>query len=279
MSYKQKIQMSRKENTFQSGINELLEVMTQLRDPDTGCPWDKEQTFSTITPYTIEEAYEVADAVANGDIDQLEDELGDLLFQVVFYAQISSEDGGFDFNDISKRVSNKMRERHPHVFANEKYEKFTSWEDQKDKERKARAHKLRVQPSVIDGVATALPALMRAQKLQKRAAREGFDWPNLEPVIAKVREELSEVQTEITSGIQEIRIREEVGDLIFACVNLARHLGIDAELATHEANKKFERRLRAVENNLIKDGKSLREAGVKELDNYWNDVKQSEKEI
>ena len=234
--------MSKLKNTSESGISELLEVMKQLRDPNTGCPWDKEQTFSTISSYTIEEAYEVADAISNGDMDQLEDELGDLLFQVVFYAQISRENGGFNFNDIANRVSNKMRQRHPHVFNTQKHQRFTSWEDEKSNERKARAQKLGIRPSVIDGVATALPALMRAQKLQKRAAREGFDWPNLEPVIAKVREELYEVQEEITSGSPEAHVREEVGDLIFACVNLARHLGIDAEVAAQEANKKFERR-------------------------------------
>ena len=268
--------MSKKKNTSQSGISELLEVMTQLRDPNTGCPWDKEQTFYTISPYTIEEAYEVADAISNGDMDQLEDELGDLLFQVVFYAQISREDGGFDFNDIASRASNKMRQRHPHVFNTQRHGELVSWEDEKSNERKARAQKLGVQPSVIDGVATALPALMRAQKLQKRAAREGFDWPNLKPVIAKVHEELNEVREEINSGSPEARLREEVGDLIFACVNLARHLGIDAEVAAQEANKKFERRFRAVENNLVKDGKPLRETELQELDYYWNAVKQSE---
>ena len=257
--------MSKQKITSQSAISELLEVMTQLRDPNTGCPWDKEQTFSTISPYTIEEAYEVADAISSGDMDQLEDELGDLLFQVVFYAQISREGGGFDFDDIATRVSNKMRQRHPHVFNTQKHEKFISWEDEKSKERKARAHKSGGQSSVIDGVAAALPALMRAQKLQKRAAREGFDWPNLKPVLAKVQEELNEVDAEITSGSQEAHLREEVGDLIFSCVNLARHLGIDAEVAAQEANKKFERRFRAVETNLVKDGKSLRDATLKEL--------------
>ena len=268
--------MTIQKNTPQSGISELLELMTKLRDPDTGCPWDKEQTFSTISPYTIEEAYEVADAISNGDMDELEDELGDLLFQVVFYAQISREDGGFDFNDIATRVSKKMRQRHPHVFNNQKHEELISWEDEKSNERKAKAQKLGIQPSVIDGVATALPALIRAQKLQKRAAREGFDWANLKPVIAKVQEELNEVRAEINSGSSEARLREEVGDLIFACVNLARHLGTDAEVAAQEANKKFERRFRAVEDNLVKDGKSLREAELKELDYYWNAVKQSE---
>jgi len=269
--------MSKQKITSQSAISELLEVMSQLRDPNTGCPWDKEQTFSTISPYTIEEAYEVADAISSGDMDQLEDELGDLLFQVVFYAQISREGGGFDFDDIATRVSNKMRQRHPHVFNTQKHEKFISWEDEKSKERKARALKSGGQSSVIDGVAAALPALMRAQKLQKRAAREGFDWPNLKPVLGKVQEELNEVDAEITSGSPEAHLREEIGDLIFSCVNLARHLGIDAEVAAQEANKKFERRFRAVETNLVKDGKSLRDATLKEFENCWNAVKQSEK--
>lgn len=263
-------------------IDDLLEVMARLRDPENGCPWDKEQTFATIAPYTIEEAYEVADAIASGDMDQLEDELGDLLFQVVFYAQMSREDGGFNFNDVARRIATKMRDRHPHVFGTQDERtsegQTIAWETQKATERDARAAKLGRKPGALDGVALALPALMRAQKLQKRAAREGFDWPDLAPVIAKIREELAEVEAEIADGSSEDRLRDEAGDLLFACVNLARHLGVDAEIALREANDKFDRRFRAVEQGLEQDGKSLSDAGLDEMEAHWSAAKAAEKQ-
>jgi len=269
------------DNNHPNAIDDLLDVMAKLRDPDAGCPWDREQTFDTIAPYTIEEAYEVADAIASGDMDQLEDELGDLLFQVVFYAQMSVEGGGFDFNDVAHRIATKMRDRHPHVFGN--VDERTSegqtiaWETQKAQERDARAAKLGRKPSALDGVALALPALMRAQKLQKRAAREGFDWPDLAPVVAKIREELEEVEAEIDAGSGADRLQDEAGDLLFACVNLARHLGIDAEIALRDANAKFDRRFRAVEDGLDRDGKSLSEADLNEMEAHWAAAKDAEK--
>jgi ATP diphosphatase len=235
-------------------IDDLLEVMARLRDVENGCPSDREQTFSTIAPYTIEEAYEVADAIETGDMDQLEDELGDLLFQVVFHAQIASEAGSFDFDSVARRIATKMRDRHPHFFggADERtsVSQTIAWEEQKAAERDARAAKSGLKPSALDGVAFALPALMRAQKLQKRAAREGFDWKDLPPVISKIREELEELEAEISAGRDEIRLQDEAGDLLFACVNLARHLGVDAEITLRDANAKFDRRFRAVEDSL-----------------------------
>ena len=261
-------------------IDDLLDVMARLRDPENGCPWDREQTFATIAPYTIEEAYEVADAIDSGDMDQLEDELGDLLFQVVFYAQMSRESGGFDFDAVARRIASKMRDRHPHVFG--AVDERTSegqtiaWEEQKAAERDARAARLGRRPSALDGVALALPALMRAQKLQKRAAREGFDWPDLAPVVAKIREELEEVEAEIAAGSGQERLQDEAGDLLFACVNLARHLGIDAEIALRDANAKFDRRFRAVENGLGQEGKSLAEADLDEMEAHWVAAKATE---
>lgn len=263
-------------------INDLLDVMARLRDPENGCPWDREQTFSTIAPYTIEEAYEVADAIETGDMDQLEDELGDLLFQVVFYAQMSRETGGFDFDDVARRIATKMRDRHPHVFG--AVDERTSegqtiaWEEQKAAERDARAAKLGRKPSALDGVALALPALMRAQKLQKRAAREGFDWEDLQPVIAKIREELGELEAEIAAKADDARLQDEAGDLLFACVNLARHLGVDAEIALRGTNAKFDRRFRHVEDALAQDGTSLSDASLDEMEAHWVAAKAGEKE-
>ena len=253
----------------QSALEDLLDVMARLRDPVNGCPWDREQHFETIAPYTIEEAYEVADAIRQGDMDQLEDELGDLLFQIAFYAQMSRERGGFDFADIARRIANKMRDRHPHVFGDAEP---GSWETRKAAERAARTRGGR--PGILDGVALALPALMRAQKLQKRAALAGFDWRDLAPVVAKIREELGELETEIASGAPSERLRDEAGDLLFACVNLARHLEIDAEVALRDANAKFERRLRSVESSLAEDGKTLAGTDPEELDSLWRRAKE-----
>jgi len=261
-------------------IDDLLEVMARLRDAENGCPWDRTQTFSTIAPYTIEEAYEVADAIETGDMDQLEDELGDLLFQVVFHAQISFEAGGFDFEGVARRITAKMLDRHPHVFGGEdertSASQIIAWEEKKAAERDAHAAKSGRKPSALDGVALALPALMRAQKLQKRAAREGFDWEDLPPVIAKIREELEEVEAEITAGSDQDRLQDEAGDLLFACVNLARHLGIDAEIALRDANAKFDRRFRAVEDGLDRAGKSLAQADLDEIESHWVAAKATE---
>ena len=266
-----------------SAIDDLLHVMARLRDPENGCPWDKQQSFRTIAPYTIEEAYEVADAIDTGDVDQLEDELGDLLFQIVFYAQISRESGGFNFDAVARRIASKMRDRHPHVFSTldgrTAKSETIAWEEHKAKERDARAFALGRKPSALDGVALALPALMRAQKLQKRAAREGFDWDELPPVIAKIREELAELEVEIEAQAKNSRLQDEAGDLLFACVNLARHLGVDAEIALRSTNAKFDRRFRHIEIALDRDGKSLEDANLDEMEAHWADAKRAEKNV
>ena len=256
-------------------IDRLLEIMTALRNPDGGCPWDVEQTFATIAPYTIEEAYEVADAIEHGDMNALRDELGDLLFQVVFHAEMARENDQFDFADVVTAVSDKMVRRHPHVFADANIDsadaQTTAWEDMKAVERLESVHE--EDPSVLAGVPIALPALTRAEKLQKRAARIGFDWPTPERVMEKVHEEVAEVDHELANGSDIDRLTDEIGDLLFVCVNVARKLGIDAETALRQANGKFERRFRAMEAALPDpDGASL-----DEMENGWQAVKQAEK--
>lgn len=261
-------------------IDTLLEVMARLRDPDEGCPWDREQTFSSIAPYTIEEAYEVAEAIERGVPSELREELGDLLFQVVFHSRIAEEEGHFAFPDVVETVVEKMVRRHPHVFGDEEVEdaaaQTVAWEAQKARERAAKAGKL--SQSVLDGVAIALPALTRAEKLQKRAARIGFDWPDAHGALEKVREETEEVVEELKHH-NTIGLQEEVGDLLFACVNLARLAGVNPETALREANSKFERRFRAVESTLAGEGKSLDEASLEEMDAVWERVKRGEGKI
>ena len=251
--------------------------MEDLRDPKSGCPWDQEQTFETIAPYTIEEAYEVADAIKKKDQDALKDELGDLLFQVVFYAQMSKENGGYDFDDIAETISQKMVRRHPHVFA-EKENRSTesqtiAWEDQKAEERLKQSN---TTIGALDGVALALPALIRAQKLQKRAARVGFDWTEIEPVIDKIREEIDEVTEALNNTKDQDLIAEEIGDLLFACVNLARHVHVDAEQALMAGNDKFQRRFENIEKELQALGKQIEECSLEELEEHWNAVKSRE---
>ena len=211
--------------------DDLLRIMAKLRDPDGGCPWDVEQDFASIAPYTIEEAYEVADAIEQSDMESLKGELGDLLLQVVFHAQMASEAGHFEYADVVNAVSEKMVVRHPHVFGDVSIEdadaQTKAWEDQKAAERAAKAEASGRVASVLDDVARGLPALMRAEKLQKRAARVGFDWPTVEPVFDKVREELDEVSVEIDRGSDPARLEDELGDVLFTCVNLARKLGTD----------------------------------------------------
>lgn len=256
-------------------MNELLEIMARLRDPEGGCPWDRKQTFATIAPYTIEEAYEVADAIERGDMHELRDELGDLLFQVVFYAQMAREQGEFEFNDVVRAICDKMHRRHPHVFGEAEVgsaeEQRLAWEELKREERAAKAGD--VPPSLLDGVAGALPALIRAEKLQKRAARAGFDWPDPSGVFAKVREELDEVAEELEQGVGHERLVEEVGDLLFACVNLARHAGVDAEMALATGNRKFERRFRAMEQRLAKENRQFADMELDEMEAHWQAVK------
>jgi ATP diphosphatase len=223
-----------------TALARLIAIMAKLRDPETGCPWDVEQTFATIAPYTIEEAYEVADACATGDLPALKDELGDLLLQVVFHARMAEEQGAFAFADVADAISTKMIRRHPHVFGDAPRDGIHSrWEAIKAEERKEKP----IDPSALAGVAVALPALMRAEKLQKRAARTGFDWPDADGARAKILEEMAEIEAAEDAAARE----DEMGDLLFSAVNYARKLGIDPETALRGANAKFERRFRTME--------------------------------
>ena len=252
---------------------DLLRIMARLRDPDGGCPWDVEQNFSSIAPYTIEEAYEVADAIEQGDMDGLKGELGDLLLQVVFHAQMAREAGHFDYADVVHGIAEKMVVRHPHVFGDgsvaDADAQTKAWEDQKAAERAEKAAAAGRTLSVLDDVARGLPALMRAEQLQKRAARVGFDWPDAAPVFDKVREELDEVRDVIDDGADPTRLEDELGDLLFTCVNLARKLGTDPETALRGTIAKFERRFRAVEDMAAKDGKTLKDMDIDGLEAMW----------
>jgi MazG family protein len=259
-----------------SGIDRLRSIMARLRSPGNGCPWDLEQTFDTIAPYTIEEAYEVADAIRRGDLADLKDELGDLLLQVVFHAQMAAERGAFTFDDVAAAISEKMIRRHPHVFADAAL-KPDAWEQLKEEER---AGKAQGPSSALDGVALALPALSRALKLQKRAARVGFDWAEAKDILAKLTEELEELQAELTPALEgdKTALEAEFGDVLFVYVNLARHLGLDPEQALMRTNEKFERRFKEVEQRLLRKGKSTKEATLDEMESLWGDIKREEKE-
>jgi MazG family protein len=259
-------------------MTQLLEIMKRLRDPDTGCPWDQRQTYGSIVPYTLEEAYEVADAIQRGDMRELRDELGDLLFQIVFYSQIAREQGHFGFDDVANGICDKMIRRHPHVFADAEYaddeQLRQAWEAKKAEERDGRG--VAEKTSQMDGVARALPALIRAEKLQKRAARVGFDWADARGAFDKTREELDEVQAEMDSGDRS-RLQDELGDLLFAMVNVVRLLGMDAEQALSRANEKFERRFRHMEQQLLSEGiEDMRKLSLQALDDAWEAVKQRE---
>jgi ATP diphosphatase len=252
----------------------LREIMRRLRDPASGCPWDIEQSFATIAPYTIEEAYEVADAIARGDMADLADELGDLMFQVVYHAQMAEEAGAFTFEDVVNAISDKMIRRHPHVFGEDREARdaagqTVAWEAQKAAERAARSP---LPPSALDGVATGLPGLTRAVKLQRRAARVGFDWPDAQSVQAKIIEEAAELAQETDPG----RVEDEFGDLLFALVNLGRHLGVDPDTAIRRTNAKFERRFRAVEAALAAQGRGPAEATLDEMEALWVVAKRAE---
>ena len=255
-------------------MRQLLEIMARLRDPRSGCPWDKEQTFDSIAPHTIEEAYEVADAISRGDMDELKDELGDLLFQIVFYAQMAKEQGSFDFQAVVDAINEKMLRRHPHVFGddeiNDLAEQNAAWERHKAQERRAKS--LSDSQGQLHGVALGLPALMRAEKLQKRAAKVGFDWNEADAVLDKVHEELGELE-QARKQQSAALLREEVGDLLFTCVNLARHLGVDAESALRDANGKFERRFQALEAELAQRGRTPGDASLDEMDAIWDRIK------
>ncbi|HAD43442.1 MAG TPA: nucleoside triphosphate pyrophosphohydrolase [Plesiomonas shigelloides] len=283
-------------------LSRLLSIMQRLRDPQAGCPWDKQQTFASIAPYTLEETYEVIDAIAREDYTELKSELGDLLYQVVFYAQMASEQGLFDFHDICAAISDKLERRHPHVFAcqdhqdqdnqdqdNRESEAVVSadaltteaiapetvserWETIKQQERAAKA-----QTSVLDDIPKAQPALMRAYKMQKRCATVGFDWDTLGPVVEKVHEEIDEVLAEACQVTKnEVKLAEEIGDLLFATVNLSRHLGHRPELALQQACDKFERRFRQIEQAVAARGALMSEMSLEEMEALWQEIKRRE---
>ncbi len=258
-------------------LDRLLAIMTQLRDPDRGCPWDREQDFATIAPYTIEEAYEVADAIARGDMAALKDELGDLLFQVVFHARMAEEAGLFAFDDVAAAIVDKMVRRHPHVFGTAEIASAAAqtkaWEEHKAKERRARAVVAGTRESVVDGVALGLPALLRAAKIQERAAQIGFDWPAARPVIAKIAEEIAELEAELDGGANPEKVEDEMGDILFAAANLARKLGLDPEAALRRATAKFERRFRRVEGLAADRGIG---GDLDALEAVWQQVKREE---
>ncbi|ABS48751.1 nucleoside triphosphate pyrophosphohydrolase [Yersinia pseudotuberculosis IP 32953] len=266
-------------------LQRLLDIMRALRDPEQGCPWDRKQTFDTIAPYTLEETYEVLDAIARKDFDDLRDELGDLLFQVVFYAQMGQEQGLFTFDDVCHAISDKLERRHPHVFSNTSLNvtqaavnseaALAGWESRKAEERAEKALY-----SALDDIPDALPALMKAHKIQKRCASVGFDWNTLGPVLDKVYEEIDEVMFEARQAVvDEDKLGEEIGDLLFATVNLSRHLGHKAENALQAANRKFERRFRQVEQIVTASGQTMESATLDEMEAAWQQVKKQETEM
>lgn len=303
-----------------SETQRLLDIMAQLRDPQSGCPWDVKQTMESLTRYTIEEAYEVADAIATGDMHDIKDELGDLLFQVVFYAQIASESSAFTFDDVAQSISDKLVRRHPHVFANplasegagdtnknltvERTQLNDSalnaqWDAIKAQEKQLKKQRLKqddeaIEPSILDSVPKGMPALMYAQKLQKACAKVGFDWPDAAPVIDKVREEVEEIQQELdfkqraqgalNAGVAPLKsgvpdnqqaIEEEIGDALFAMVNLARHCKVDADTALRNASNKFANRFKGVERLAAEQGEKLDALTLDEMEALWQQVKQS----
>jgi ATP diphosphatase len=258
-------------------ITALLETMRALRDPETGCPWDREQTMTSILPYTLEEIYELVDAVERGDTADIRDELGDLLFHVVYYAQIADEQGSFDFNDVAEGVDEKLKRRHPHVFGSAKtgsaQARSAAWEEIKRQERQQQG---KPEAGLLDSVNRVLPALQAAYGLQKKAATVGFDWDGIVPVVGKVEEELGEIRQELDGGGDRQRLTEETGDLLFACVNLVRHAGVDPEAALRGANRKFSERFRYIESRLREEGRGPEDVGLEELEALWQEAKKRE---
>ncbi|MGB2069867.1 MAG: nucleoside triphosphate pyrophosphohydrolase [Candidatus Puniceispirillaceae bacterium] len=248
--------------------------MRQLRDPDTGCPWDVKQTFETIAPYTIEEAYETADAIQRGDLDDIRDELGDLLLQVVFQARIAEEAGHFDLADIATGISEKMIARHPHIFAEDADRPSADGQKQIWEEIKAAERAARGKTGVLDDVAVGLSPMLRALKLQKRAARVGFDWPEFGQLRDKLHEETAELEAELTAScIDQQKISDEVGDILFVAVNIARKAGVDPETALLACNQKFEQRFRYIEQSIEKDNKSIEDSSLEEMESLWQEAK------
>lgn len=274
-----------------TAIDRLVAIMTMLRDKQHGCPWDLEQTIKSLLPYTLEEVYEVADAIENNDLVELEDELGDLLFQVIFYAQIAKEQGAFDFQDIAAAITNKLVRRHPHVFPNGDVEQFgipqdisaqqvvVNWEAIKELEREEKRKKgglaaAQEVESILDDVPRALPAMERARKLQKRVAQVGFDWTEIAPVLEKLKEEVAEFEEALANGDPE-RMSDELGDVLFAAINLARHANIEPEVALRSTNRRFETRFKWIETALSKQGKVFKDASSEELDALWDQAKEN----
>ena len=261
------------------GIDELLAIMARLRDPERGCPWDVQQDFASIAPYTIEEAYEVADAIDRGDFDDLREELGDLLLQVVFHAQMAAEQGRFDFADVAQAISSKMIRRHPHVFGDVRYADLDAqkqaWEELKAAERSAKggAH----DASALAGISHGLPEWKRATKLQQRAATTGFDWPDHRPVLDKLAEEIEEVRAEFDAGADPARLEDEIGDVLFVVANLARHAGVDFSRALRHANAKFERRFRRMEQLAADAGSTLAAHDLAAQEALWQRAKRGER--
>lgn len=267
--------MSDKNIKTNKRLNKLLDIMVQLRDPETGCPWDIEQNFETIAPYTIEEAYEVAYAIEQHDLGALKSELGDLLFQVVFHARLAEEDGAFSFNDVVESISNKLVQRHPHVFSDKKVAKedmARQWELSKRKEKGADNS-----VSILDDVNASQPAINRAYKLQKKAAAVGFDWGDVAPVIEKLDEEIKELKDEINNGGSQQRIADELGDVMFTCVNLARHLDLNPEWSLRNANQKFSKRFAYVEQQVKVLGINIEDCSLEQLELLWGNAKNKER--
>ncbi|MEO8671307.1 MAG: nucleoside triphosphate pyrophosphohydrolase [Tahibacter sp.] len=259
-------------------INDLLRIMTALRDPSSGCPWDVKQDFASVAPYTIEEAYEVADAIDRRDFADLRDELGDLLLQVVFHSRMAEEAGHFAFSDVVEAIVSKMIRRHPHVFGDvpvaDAAAQTQAWDQHKREERAARGD---ADDSVLAGISRGMPEWQRALKLQRKAATVGFDWPSVEPVFEKLHEEIDEVRAEFADGSDPDRLTDEIGDLLFVCVNVARHAKVDVSAALRQANAKFERRFRRMEQLTHADGKPLLGQSLAEQDHLWDRVKAEER--
>ncbi|MDH5711220.1 MAG: nucleoside triphosphate pyrophosphohydrolase [Gammaproteobacteria bacterium] len=257
-------------------LEKLLDIMRALRDPETGCPWDIKQDFSSITTYTIEEAYEIADTIERGDMHELKGELGDLLFHIVFYAQMANEQGQFCFDDIVEVINDKLVRRHPHVFADTEAgsdeELLKAWEQQKASEREGKGNYGEA-GSALDGIASTLPALKWAEKIQKRAAHTGFDWDELAPVFAKLHEEIDELKQEVEVENNHERIIDEMGDVLFSCVNLSRHLGVSAEQALRQGNKKFIGRFQQMEKLIASEGRAIEDYSLEELEQQWQKAK------